>query len=106
MVGFDTLINIGQGSLIGIGFGLLGWFKNQDPNLQPFDGEKFLGTILTGALAGGILGYEGINLDFTNYTSMILTITAYGGAQVIIERIAKAVWRYFKKPSTITPLIA
>lgn len=97
---YDKIINILQGAGIGVGFGILGYLKNA-PKDEPFEGTKFLTGIFYGAIAGGILGFSGANIDFTSIESTSLGLLTYGGLTVVIERVAKTIWGFLTKQETL-----
>jgi hypothetical protein len=100
----EKIINIVQGAAVGVGFSILGYLKNKPADDSSFDGSKFLQDVISGAVAGGILGFANVSVDLSTYESSLISLSAYGGLTVVIERASKAIWRYLqtKVPSVTT----
>lgn len=75
------------GALSGIGYAVLGYLKSG----EDFDEQKFVTTIVIGAVVGAVAAYYG--LDYNTAYDWLLTV----GAVAVVEILVKALWKRFVK---------
>jgi len=80
-----------QGIIGGILYALSGYLKHKGRENVNFNPEKFIKTIILGAIIGFISGYSG--LSFSEAEGILIQT----GMVAVIEQLAKALYYYLKE---------